>query len=48
MTKRLEKGERLSDLEVPFFVMLLHAYNSRDLLNYEEAFIAVRDQVAKI
>lgn len=36
MTTRLEKGESLQEFEVPLFITLLQAYNSRDLLNYED------------
>ena len=44
----MEAGEALSDLEVPLYVMLLHAVASRELLNYEELFEAVKDRVTKI
>ena len=48
MTKRLEAGESLAELEVPLYVMMLHAHNSRELLNYEEAFEAVRQRIANV
>lgn len=48
MTKRLEKGEALSDKEVPLFLMMLHAYNSREMLNYMELFNRVEDRVIQV
>lgn len=48
LTCRMEKGESLSDLEVPLYVMLLHAVSSRELLNYEDLFEAVKARVTKI
>lgn len=48
MTSRLEKGETLGDLEVPLFLVMLHAFNSREMLNYEEAFGQVQDRVTKV
>lgn len=48
LTQRMEKGEALSDLEVPLYVMLLHAVASRELLNYEDLFEAVKTRVTKI
>ena len=48
MTRRLEKGETLGDLEVPLFLMMLHAFNSREMTNYTEMFNAVQDRVAKV
>ena len=48
MTKRMEQGTTLSDREVPLYVLLLHAYNSRELLNYFEAWEAVQSRLSTI
>jgi hypothetical protein len=48
MTKRLEKGETLGDLEVPLFLVMLHAFNSREMINYEDSFVAIQDRVTKL
>jgi len=48
MTKRMEQGTTLSDREVPLYVLLLSAFNSRELLNYSEVFEGVKMRLAKI
>lgn len=48
MTKRMERGESLSDKEVPLFVFMLHAFNSRELVNYDELFQAVENRLTAI
>jgi len=48
MTTRLEKGETLVGQEGPLFLMMLHAYNSREMLNYIELFNRVEDRVTQV
>jgi len=48
MTARLEAGETLSDKEVPLYLMMLHAHNSREMLNYKELFVTMQDRVTKV
>ncbi len=48
MTRRLEKGESFQDKEVVLFLMMLHAFNSREMLNYTELFNRVEDRVTQV
>lgn len=48
MTKRLEKGESLGDLEVPLFLLMLNAHSSKELINYVDKFGAMQDRITKL
>ena len=45
MTERLETGATLSDREVPLYLMMLHAHNSREMLNYMDLFHKMEDRL---
>lgn len=45
MVRMMEGGTSLSEHEVPLFVTLLQAHNSRDIMNYENV---IREWVAKV
>lgn len=48
MTKRLESGEGLTDKEVPLYLMMLHAFNSREMLNYQDLFQTMHDRITSV
>ena len=48
MTKRLESGETLGDLEVPLYLLMLNAHSSKELTNYVDVFNQMQDRVAKL
>ncbi len=45
MTRRMERGESLSDLEVPLYLLMLKTYASRELVNYNVVFQEMRDRL---
>jgi len=48
LTARLEGGQSLSDVEVPLLLMLLHAHNSKDLIDYNEIFETMKLRISKM
>ena len=48
MTERLEAGTSLSDREVPLYLMMLHAFNSREMLNYLDLFNKMDDRITSV
>jgi len=41
----MERGESLSDLEVPLYLLMLKTYASRELINYNVVFQEMRDRL---
>ena len=48
MTARMETGASLTDKEVPLYLMMLHAFNSREMLNYQDLFQTMHDRITQV
>jgi len=44
----METGASLTDKEVPLYLMMLHAFNSREMLNYQDLFQTMHDRITQV